>query len=260
MRTSTRMIAGAATLALALGGTAFVATGAEGPGGPGPGPEVTTPARTVTATSIDETTTEHIVFVHEEERLARDLYTALDDHHGGLLPFSAIKISEQRHLDAAARLLEAYGIADPSAGLAAGEFGIPELQRLYDDWLERGLTSQEEAFAVGIELETADVADLEARIAEVEDARVERVLGNLLDGSRRHLAAFERAAEGWVPGDCDGTGTRQQAPGQGKQQGQQQGPGKGLQQGPRTGQGKGLQQGQGPGDGSGDCPYAEPTD
>ncbi|MGO0575171.1 hypothetical protein [Ornithinimicrobium panacihumi] len=39
-------------------------------------------------------------------------------------------------------------------------------------WLERGLTSKEEAFAVGIELETADIADLAWKIEDVDDARV----------------------------------------------------------------------------------------
>lgn len=245
MRTSTRMIAGAATLAFALGGTAYIATGAEGPGaGPGPQDRVVTASAT---TSIDDDAAREVAFMREEERMARDLYTALDAHYEGLAPFSNIKVSEQRHHDAVGRLIDAYGLEDPSAGLEPGEYEYAELQDLYDGWLERGLTSQDEAFMVGVELETADIADLQAAIDQIDDARIDRVLGNLLNGSEHHLAAFEAAAAGELPecdGPCDGTGMQQR-------QGQKKGPGKGQQ---------GQRQGMGQHDGTGDCPFATGQD
>lgn len=294
MRTSTRMFAGAATLALALGGTALAATAGQGPG-PGRPDVDDRPAVTSTVTgTVDGTTAEHIAYTREEERMARDLYTALDEHYGGLTPFSNIKVAEQRHHDAAGRLLTSYGLDDPSEGLAAGTFAYQDLQALYDGWLERGLTSKEEAFQVGIELESADIEDLAGMIEDVDDARVDRVLGNLLNGSEHHLAAFEAAAEGRTPGECDGEcdGTGPHGPGNGMQQGPRQGvgqqgqaPGQQFQSPGKDGnapgqrfqapgrqrmapgqqnqqgqQGHGPRQGFGPGDGSGDCPYADPAD
>lgn len=141
--------------------------------------------------------------------MARDLYTALDEHHGGLAPFTRLKDAEQRHFDAVGRLLARFGLDDPAAGATVGEYADADLQSRYDGWLERGLTSQDEALKVGIELETADIADLEKLIAGTDNAQVERILTNLLRGSRHHLDTFTRAADGQLPAG-PGAGQRQQ--------------------------------------------------
>ena len=233
--------------------------------------------RDETTSSTSTEVLETLQFNLEEERMARDLYDELGEAHDGLAPFTQIEVSEQRHYDAVAGLIEMKGGTLPQ-DVVAGEFENDEIQKMYDDWLERGLVSPDAAFEVGIELETADIEHLQSNIDEIDDADVDRVLGHLLTASEHHLAAFEAAAAGELP-DMAGTGGgRQGGPGPGMQpgdrgQGLQQGrgpQGQGLQQGPGAQRGPGGQQhgpgahqgqgGQHLGDGTGDCPMATTDD
>lgn len=249
MRHTTKILVGLTSAAVIVSGTAVAGAQALA-ADPTPTPSA--------GATLDEQAQEHVAFIREEERLARDLYTALDAHHDGLAPFSMIKNAEQRHFDAAGRLIDIYHLDDPSEGAEAGEYAFDELQERYDGWLERGLKSEQEAFTVGVELETADIADLEKMIADIDNAQVDRVLGHLLQGSEHHLGAFTKAVNGELPA---GAGMRQGPNGQngpgmrgpglrgpgmrgpgmggtGQEQGRQGVPGQGGQLGPR-----GLQQG-----------------
>lgn len=236
-----------------------------------------------TTTTEDGTTTDVLdvlTFNLEEERMARDLYDALGSEHDDLAPFVQIETSEQRHHDAVARLITLKDGTVPDEP-AAGVYEDAEIQSLYDDWLERGLVSPEDAFQVGIELETADIEQLQSTIDEIDDADVDRVLGHLLTASEHHLAAFEAAAAGETPTGMGPQGM-QQGPGPGTQDrpGIQQGPGPGMQDRPgvqdrqsqqdrhglQPGQGKGQglqdrqgmrQGGQRLGDGTGECLLTE---
>jgi|GEM_PF-608524 len=249
MRHTTKILVGLTSAAVIVSGAAVAGAQALA-ADPTPSPSA--------GAALDEQAQEHVAFIREEERLARDLYTALDAHHDGLAPFSMIKNAEQRHFDAAGRLIDIYHLDDPSEGAEAGEYAFDELQERYDGWLERGLKSEQEAFTVGVELETADIADLEKMIADIDNAQVDRVLGHLLQGSEHHLDAFTKAVNGELPA---GAGMRQGPNGQngpgmrgpglrgpgmrgpgmggtGQEQGRQGVPGQGGQMGPR-----GLQQG-----------------
>lgn len=135
-----------------------------------------------------------LTFSREEEKLARDLYTAFGEKYDSVV-WDRIAASEQRHFDAVGRLLEQYELSDPTEGKDAGEFGDATLQGLYDDWLTVGST-EDAAFQAAIELETADIADLEEQLEAVDDEAIEQVYQSLLRGSERHLAAFTAAANG----------------------------------------------------------------
>ncbi len=208
---------------------------------------------------------ETLQFNLEEERMARDLYDELGEAHDGLAPFVTIERSEQRHHDALARLITLKGGTLPE-DVVPGDFENAEIQAMYDDWLERGLTSPEAALEVGIELETADIEHLRSTIDAIDDADVDRVLGHLLTASEHHLAAFEAAAAGELPamtGDGrgpGGPGPRMQ-PGQ-RGQGGQGGPG--MRQGPDGHGGPGMDArgggGHHRGDGTGDCPMTTTDD
>jgi hypothetical protein len=228
----------------------------------------------------DGTTTTEVLgalqFNVEEERMARDLYDELGEAHDGLAPFTQIQRSEQKHHDAVSRLIELKGGTVPGEG-EPGEFENEQIQTMYDDWLERGLVSPDAAFEVGIELEKADIEHLESAIDEIDDEDVDRVLGNLLNASEHHLAAFEAAAAGELPdmagmnggrrGDGSGPGMRPGAGDQGMRQGPDgqgpgrqhglDGPGRALHQGPGGLAGQGGHQ---HGDGTGDCPMASTDD
>lgn len=228
MKPMTKIVAGLTSAAVLVGGSAIAGAHALTSTDPTPTP----PTAPASAAALDQATADALTFMREEERMARDLYTALDEHHGGLAPFTRIKDAEQRHFDALGRLLPRFGLDDPAAGATVGEYADADLQSRYDGWLERGLTSQDEALKVGIELETADIADLEKLIADTDNAQVERILTNLLRGSRHHLDAFTRAADGQLPA---GPGAGQREQGQQRQQGH-----RGQQQGQQGRHGPGM--------------------
>jgi len=148
-------------------------------------------------TELTEAEIAGLEFMREEEKLARDVYTALYERWE-LDAFQRIAGSEQRHLETALRWLEHYGIADPAEGLEAGEFANAELQRMYDDLVARGGTSLEEALRVGAAIEELDILDLEDYLAGTENIALQRLYSNLLSGSHNHLRAFASLLESEV--------------------------------------------------------------
>lgn len=213
-------------VAAALGGLLTLGMGAAAyaaPGGPpqqsaSPGPN--RPAASPAALTADDAAA--LTVMRDEERMARDLYKAIANRYDQALPFANITTSEQRHFDAIGVLLDRYDLADPAAGKPAGTYANAEIQSLYDGWWKRAQTSLDEAYTVGVELETRDIADLKAFMADSEVAAVDRVLGHLLAGSENHLQAFTDARNGDVDRHAvggTGTGPRANACGRGNGRG-----------------------------------------
>jgi len=128
-----------------------------------------------------------LVRMREEEKLAHDVYVALDATWN-VQVFDNIAAAEQTHSDAVQLLLDRYGIADPAAGEAAGTFTDPELQTLYTSLVQQGNTSLVSALTVGATVEDLDLADLQARSTSTPDIAL--VYANLERGSRNHMRAF----------------------------------------------------------------------
>lgn len=138
---------------------------------------------------LTEEEQESLVFMREEEKLARDVYQYL--YELWLAPeFSNIAVSEQRHMDSIARLLERYGITDPVAEDIPGVFTNPELQALYDELIAQGSQSLEAALEVGVFIEETDIADLQEGLETATRRDITNVYSNLLNGSYNHLSAF----------------------------------------------------------------------
>ncbi|MFY9262328.1 MAG: DUF2202 domain-containing protein [Actinomycetaceae bacterium] len=228
MKVSTRIFAGVVA--------AIISTG------------VVAPMASAQTTTVTDAEAAEIAFMREEERLARDLYQAFADAYDDARPFSSIVKSEQRHFDRMGSLLEKYGIEDPSQGAVPGVYADQALQDLYDQWYAQGMTSIEDAYQVGVDLEALDIADLDDAIAVATTADVVTAFEQLKAGSENHLSAYQRNVDGV---DCagDGTGgygTGRQASGQAGSQGQQGGgAGNALRQG--NGSGQGTDSGQGAG-------------
>lgn len=131
-------------------------------------------------------------YMREEEKLAYDIYTALYAQWG-LRTFANIARSEQVHTTAVADLITAYGVQDP-ASTQPGVFTDPDLQALYDTLLEQGSQSQSAALELGIVVEETDIADLQQRLEQTNNAAIQQVFNALLRGSENHLRAFTRAS------------------------------------------------------------------
>ncbi|MDN4491346.1 DUF2202 domain-containing protein [Demequina sp. SYSU T00068] len=139
--------------------------------------------------SVDADDAASLTFMVQEEKLARDLYTALDELWG-LRVLDRVADAEQQHMDAVSRLLDAYGVADPTEEAAAGELSDPALQDLYDALLAQGSTSVTAALGAAALVEETDIADL--RDQDPESAAVASVYAALESASEQHLAAFVR--------------------------------------------------------------------
>ncbi len=158
-------------------------------------------ASSVQPPAFDEEIVEGLIWMREEEKLARDVYQALSELWN-LRIFDNIAASEQMHTDAVADLLERYDIPDPMANDLAGVFQNQTMQALYDDFVERGSESVVDALVVGATIEDLDIVDLRQRRSGI--AAIDQVYGNLERGSRNHIRAFvsalERRGAEYVPG------------------------------------------------------------
>lgn len=153
--------------------------------GRGSGAAVALPADPAGLTEAER---QGLLYMREEEKLARDVYTALAAEWGTSV-FQSITRSEQAHMDALKTLLDRYGLVDP-AQAEPGVFTDPTLQALYTELVARGRQSLAEALKVGAAIEEIDIADLDERLTQTDNADLQAVYANLRRGSENHLRAF----------------------------------------------------------------------
>ncbi|MCA9233905.1 MAG: DUF2202 domain-containing protein [Planctomycetales bacterium] len=151
-----------------------------------------------------------LVFVREEEKLARDVYATLGAAWGDAV-FSNIAVAEQNHMDAVKTLLDKHEIVDPVTDDSVGVFTNPVLQQLYDDLtsdavvdlsyagvdvqMQGGASSYLAALQVGAFIEEFDILDLMRNQDDIAAPDVANVFANLLAGSENHLRAFNARLE-----------------------------------------------------------------
>jgi hypothetical protein len=143
---------------------------------------------TPTVSALTPAEANAILFMKQEEKLARDVYKALHAQWGAAI-FANIADSEQNHMNAIDGLIARYRLKDTTPAVD-GEFTYEELQDLYQALIEKGGKSLTDALEVGVLIEVTDIEDLEAAIRTVKDRPIKNVFGNLLNGSYNHLAAF----------------------------------------------------------------------
>lgn len=156
----------------------------KGKGSSGTGISGTGVTSTLTDTEIAD-----LVFMREEEKLARDVYLTLYNTWG-LDIFNNIAASEQAHTDTIKGLLDSYGIADPVVNDTVGVFTNPELQALYNQLVATGNTSLTDALKVGAAIEEIDIIDLYEAMERTAQPNILQVYSRLLAGSENHLRGF----------------------------------------------------------------------
>jgi hypothetical protein len=155
--------------------------------------------------SLTEEQVDELLFVREEEKLARDVYLALAEKWNEPI-FTNIAQSEQRHMDAVGQLIAKYGLEDPVTDDTSGVLTDATLQQLYNDlvssadvdlgYLEPGLviegggTSLLAAYKTGAFIEEFDILDIQRAVLDEAPSDVENVYEHLLRGSRNHLRSF----------------------------------------------------------------------
>ncbi len=139
---------------------------------------------------VSEKEASGLIFMREEEKLARDVYLTLYAKWN-IRVFSNISHSEQRHTDAIKYLLQKYNIDDPVEYDSLGIFKNETLQALYDTLVVQGNDSLIAALKVGALIEEVDIRDIQKELDEhVDNQDIKYVYENLMRGSRNHLRAF----------------------------------------------------------------------
>jgi hypothetical protein len=143
----------------------------------------------VTQQALSALEVDNLMYMREEEKLARDVYLTLFDAWG-LTVFENIAVSEQTHTDSVRDMIEKYRLADPVVDDTVGVFVNQELANLYATLISDGMKSSLDALYVGALIEEVDMVDLKRAIEETDNADIRQLYENLMTGSRNHLRAF----------------------------------------------------------------------
>jgi hypothetical protein len=180
------------------------------------------PAAPVFAGAVDVGETQHLIFMREEEKLARDVYLTLAALYPQSGTFSTIGTrSEQTHTDTVRDMLARYGIPDPdpaandlpaSIGVFTGaDYGWYFTEKFLD-LVARGRISLLDALYVGAFIEELDMLDIvncpkvivetsdligpgQCGLSYTDEKAIRTMYVHLLDGSKSHLRAYVQSIE-----------------------------------------------------------------
>ncbi len=180
--------------------------------------QIDTIANTLPESNLTDEQKYALAYMWNEEKLAKDIYLALND----LTPHQTLSNiatrSETQHEAAVEDLVQKYDInitnlknyeihysEEELRALAPGRFAVPKIQELYDALYEKGSQSLQDALEVGCMVEVTDVNDLNEYIEIAGDSLdLITVFSFLRSGSYNHYWAFDRALKnmGVTDGCC----------------------------------------------------------
>ena len=181
-------------IVLMMSGSMLLAQGYGNGRGAGNGGDVSTACVAMPVQEVDNNEIEALIWVREEEKLARDVYLTLYQKWNSNV-FTNIANSEEQHTEAIRQFLDKYGITDPVQNNEVGVFTNPDLRKLFEDLTAKGETSLLDAFIVGATIEDLDIADLNEAISETDNDDIKCVYSNLKKGSENHMRSFFRQIE-----------------------------------------------------------------
>ena len=148
-----------------------------------------------------------LAYMWNEEKLAKDIYLALNDLYPHQTLYNIATRSEVEHEAAVEALVQKYDInitnlkdyeihysPEELRALGPGKYAVPQVQALYDTLYVKGSQSLEDALEVGCMVEVTDVEDLD-RYIEIADGKEDLVttFEFLRSGSYNHYWAFDQA-------------------------------------------------------------------
>lgn len=144
-------------------------------------------------TALTQHEKDDLLFLREEEKLARDVYLYAYDLYGVQI-FKNIANSEQKHMNSVLDLLKKYNLND-SASEIIGTFNNPDLQAIYNSLIEKTNISLLEALLVGNTIEDLDINDISINEQRTEKDDLLTMYNALKCGSRNHLRNFNKQVE-----------------------------------------------------------------
>ncbi len=145
------------------------------------------------AITLNQQEKDAILYMREEEKLARDVYEYLYAKWN-VNPFGNIRRSEQTHMERMKTLITSYKLNDPvdKNSDKQGVFVNNVLQNYYNELIDAGSISLTEALKAGAKIEELDTADLEERIKLTTQPDIISTYNYLKMASGNHLRAFVR--------------------------------------------------------------------
>lgn len=122
----------------------------------------------------------------QDEYKARAEYVALVEKFGEVSPFVNLIQAETQHIEALANQFDIYGFDVPADN--GSEFAVVP-------------NTLEEAYAIGVQAELANIALYEDFLKQDLPSNVERVFTNLMNASENHLSTFQSYLDGTVTSD-----------------------------------------------------------
>lgn len=132
---------------------------------------------------------EGILYIHEVEKVARDVYKNFYDKWGTPVQ-DVISESEQNHMDIMQELIDKYKLDDPAKGKGIGEFSTSELQKLYSDLVALGASSEVNAISTAAMIEEFDIVEIKKYVSDTKSDDVLSGFNQLITGSENHLRIF----------------------------------------------------------------------
>jgi hypothetical protein len=139
-------------------------------------------------TPLTELEKNDLLFLREEEKLARDIYIYAYTKYQNTV-FNSISQSEQKHMDNVLSILNQYSIPDP-ASTQIGVFNNAALQSLYNQLKSQVDISASESLKVGATIEELDINDIDNFIANTSNSQLLNMYEKLNCGSKNHIRSF----------------------------------------------------------------------
>jgi len=174
------------------------------------------------AGTLDAGETQHLIFMREEEKLARDVYLTMAALYPQSSTFSTIGTqSEQTHTDTVRDMLAKYGIPDPNPGandlpdsigvFTGADYGWYFTEK-YLALVASGRVSLLDALYVGAFIEELDMLDIvncpkvivetsdligpgQCGLSYTDEKAIKTMYTHLLDGSKSHLRSYVKSIE-----------------------------------------------------------------
>ncbi len=138
-------------------------------------------------TSVSDQVRGDLLFIYEEEKMARDLYASFGEKWGWQT-IGRVSMSESMHLNSVMNLLHTYGIPEPV--LPTGSYQSAAISELAKRLLNEGIASEDAALHSALYVEEYDIADLTKRMNDTADPSILSTYQYLLNGSNAHLRYF----------------------------------------------------------------------
>ncbi len=132
---------------------------------------------------------EGIQYIYEVEKVARDVYQYFYDEWETPV-LNIISGSEQTHMDILKELIDKYDLDDPAEGNGYGDFSNSDLQQLYHDLIESGLSSEVDALSTAAMIEEFDIVEIKEYANNTDRDDIISAYNKLMEGSESHLRVF----------------------------------------------------------------------